>query len=100
VHDDARGDEGVEVLATVLLVVDDDDVRSERRDRVDVGVLRTADRRDAGLLAEPRAGDRRDAQREERLGCRRYERDRVQRGSPYIRSSSWAFFFSNSSAER
>ena len=55
---DAGGGEHVGVLTAVLLVVDDDEVGRERDDRRDVRVLGATDRRDARLLAEPRARDR------------------------------------------
>ena len=63
------------VLPAVLLVVHDDEIGRERDDRGDVGVLRPADRRHAGELAEPRARDRRDAERDQRLARRRNQRD-------------------------
>ena len=47
----------VGVLPAVLLVAHDDEVGRERDDGLDVGVLRAADVRQVGLLAEPGARD-------------------------------------------
>src|SRR5690349_5488041 len=90
----------MEVLVAVLLVVHHDEIRREPDHGGDVRVLGPADRRDAGLLAEPRARHRRHTQREERLGGGRDERDdaaRVRGGRRHMRSSSCAFLRSNSS---
>ena len=51
-----------------------------------------------GLLAEPRARDGRDAEREQRLGRRRDQRDDPHARRAHMRSSSCAFFASNSAA--
>ena len=91
---DPAGPERLGVLEPVLLVVDDHQVGVQGDDRVDVGILRAAHRRQSGLVAEPGAGDRPHAEREERLGCRRNERDDAH----YSRSSSWFLRRSNSSA--
>ncbi len=81
----------------VLLVVHDHEVGRERDDCFDVGILGPADRGQVGLLAEPRARHRVDAEGAQRLGDGRDERDDAQsRG--YIRSRSAAFLVSNSSA--
>ena len=96
-HAEPGRDEGVGVLDPVLLVVHDHEVGRQRDDRVDVGVLGAADRREVGLLAEARARDRVDPQRAQRLGDRRDQRDDAQsRG--YIRSRRAFFLASYSSA--
>src|SRR5215207_3741352 len=87
----------VGVLDAVLLVVHDHQIGCEPDDRLDVRVLRAADSRQVGLLAEPRARHRVHADGAQRLGDGRDERDDAQsRG--YIRSRSAAFLISNSSA--
>ena len=96
-HAEPGVDERVGVLEPVLLVVHDHEVGRERDDCFDVGILRAADRGQVGLLAEPRARHRVDAEGAQRLGDGRDERDDAQsRG--YIRSRSAAFLVSNSSA--
>ena len=62
------------ILDPILLVVHDDEIGSERDDRRDIRVLGSADGRDAGEIAEPCARDRRDSERDERLGRRRHQR--------------------------
>ena len=58
VHLEAGGFERLEVLFAVLLVVHHHEVRRERHDLVDVGILRAADVRQLGVLAEARDRDR------------------------------------------
>ena len=61
------------VLRPVLLAVHDHDVRCHRGDRGDVGIFRTADMGQIGLLAEAGAGHHLDAPREQGLGDGRNE---------------------------
>ena len=62
-HRDARVDQRGRILPAILLVVHDHEVGRERNDRLNVGILGPADRPHAGQLAEPRARDRHDAER-------------------------------------
>jgi hypothetical protein len=62
-HRETGGFERIEVLLAVLLVVHQHEVRSERHDAVDVGILRAADVRELGVLAEACDRDRNDVPR-------------------------------------
>jgi hypothetical protein len=75
VHGESDIDERGRVGEAVFLVVHDDEIRMQRDDRGEVGILRAADGFDVGLLAETRAGNGNDAHRDQCLGCGWHQRD-------------------------
>jgi hypothetical protein len=74
-HSHALADEGVVVLASVLFRVNDDKLRIECRDRVDVGIFRAPYVGEIGPLAKARACNRRPVPGRKRLGGGWHEAD-------------------------
>ena len=72
-HGQAGRDECIVVLDAVLFPVEHDEVRRERDDRLDVGVLGTTDVGDVRLFTELRTGDHVATEREQRLGRRGHQ---------------------------